>query len=118
VDQKGFLAGQIGQYKNERGLIATGKVYHIQAPAPNATDVIQSYNPMTDSAIAVVTRAQSDGPEYVFRPQGLDPDKRYVVWFEMDPSVYTLPGAQLMSAGVRVDLPTPYSSDVIHIEPQ
>lgn len=118
VDQKGFLAGQIGQYKSERGLIATGKVYHIQAPAPNATDVIQSYNPMTDSAIAVVTRAQSDGPEYVFRPQGLDPDKRYVVWFEMDPSVYTLPGAQLMSAGVRVDLPAPYSSDVIHIEPQ
>ncbi len=117
-EQKGFLAQQVDRYKSERGLISSGKVYHIQAPAANATDVIQSYNPDTDSAIAVVTRAQSDGPEFIFHPKGLDPDQRYTVWFEIDPSVYSLPGAQLMDTGVRVDLPTPYSSDVVHIDHQ
>jgi alpha-galactosidase len=117
-DERGFLGRQVERYKDERSLISNGKVYHIQAPAPNATDAIQSYDPVSDSAIAVVTRAQSDGPQYIFRPKGLDPDQRYTVWFEIDPSVYSLPGSQLMDSGVRVDLPTPFSSDVIHIDHQ
>ena len=117
-DQTGFLGVQIANYKNQRGPIASGKVYHIQAPATNATDVIESYNPDTDSALAVITRAQSDGPEYIFHAQGLIPDQRYTVWFEINPSVYSLPGAQLMQSGVRVPLPTPYSSDVVHIDHQ
>jgi len=117
-DQKGFLAQQVANYKSQRATISSGKVYHIQAPASGATDVIQSYNPDTDSALAVITRAQSDGPEYIFHPKGLDPDQRYTVWFEIDPSVYFLPGAQLMETGIRVDLPTPYSSDIVHIDHQ
>jgi hypothetical protein len=40
------------------------------------------------------------------------------VWSEIDPAVYSQSGAQLMANGVRVPLPTPYSSDVVHIDPQ
>jgi len=117
-DQQGFLNLEIANYKSQRVQIASGKVYHIQAPASGATDAIQSYNPETDSAIAVIARAESDGPEYIFHPKGLDPGQQYTVWFEIDPSVYSLPGAQLMQTGVRVQLPTPYSSDIAHIDHQ
>jgi hypothetical protein len=118
VDQKGFLADQIARYKAQRGRISGGKVFHLAAPAANATDAIQSYDPVTDSALAVITRAQSDGPEYQFHPKGLNPNARYTVYFEIDPSVYSMGGAQLMTNGVQLKLPTPYSSDVVHIEVQ
>jgi hypothetical protein len=118
LDQLGFLSEQIQNYKNQRGDISSGKVYHLLTPAANATDAIQSYNAATDTAIAVITRAASSGPSYLFRPQGLNPNQRYTVWSEIDPSVYSQSGAQLMANGVRIPLPTPYSSDVVHIEPQ
>ena len=34
------------------------------------------------------------------------------------PAVYSQTGAQLMTNGFRVMLPKPYSSEVVHIEPQ
>jgi hypothetical protein len=113
-----FLGQQIGVYKSQRADVAAGKVYHILPPADNGTDAIQSYNPATDNAIAVVTRADSDGPGYVFYPLGLVPAQRYAVWFANDPSIYLQTGSQLMQGGVRVQLPTPYSSDVVHIQHQ
>jgi hypothetical protein len=117
-DQLGFLADQIQNYKNQRSDISAGKVYHLVAPGANSTDAIQSYNQATDTAIGVITRAASSGPSYLFKPQGLKPNQRYTVWFEISPAVYSQSGSQLMSNGVRVPLPTPYSSDVIHIEPE
>jgi hypothetical protein len=118
VDELGFLKQQIARYKDQRGEIARGKVFHHVAPAANRTDAIQSYDPETGNSIAVVARAESAGQQYTFRPRGLDPEARYTVYFEIDPAVYSLPGAQLMQNGVRVRLPTPYSSDVVHIEKQ
>ncbi len=118
ADQAAFLKLQIQNYKNQRTDISAGKVFHILSPAANATDVIQSYNATTDTAIAVVTRAASSGPTYLFRPKGLQLQQRYTVWFEIDPSVYSQTGAQLMSTGFRVMLPQPYSSEVVHIEAQ
>ena len=118
ADQVAFLKDQVQKYKNQRMDISAGKVFHILAPGANATDAIQSYNETTDTAIAVVTRAASSGPTYLFKPKGLQAQQRYTVWFEIDPSVYSQTGAQLMSNGFRVMLPTPYSSEVVHIEPQ
>ena len=117
-DQAAFLKLQIQNYKDQRTDISAGKVFHILSPGANATDVIQSYNETTDTAIAVVTRAASSGPSYLFRPKGLQARHRYTVWFEIDPSVYSQTGAQLMSTGFRVMLPQPYSSEVVHIEAQ
>ena len=118
TDQVAFLQGQIQHYKDQRTDISAGKVFHILAPAANATDVIQSYNETTDTAIAVVTRAAAGGATYLFRPKGLQAQQRYSVWFEIDSAVYSQTGAQLMSHGFRVMLPKPYSSEVVHIEPQ
>lgn len=118
VDELGFLKQQIANYKDQRPEISRGKVYHHVAPGTNRTDAIQSYDAVTGNSIAVITRAESASPRYTFRPKGLDPDRRYTVYFEVDPSVYSVPGAQLMQNGIRVMLPTPYSSDVVHIEKQ
>jgi hypothetical protein len=118
VDDLGFLGQQIAQYKLQREEISRGKVFHHSAPGASLTDAIQSFDPATGNSLAVVTRAESAGPQYLFKPKGLDPNQRYTVYFEVDPSVYSQPGAQLMSNGVRVRLPVPYSSDVVHIERQ
>jgi alpha-galactosidase len=118
VDQFGFLKQQIGQYKAQREEISRGKVFHHAAPATNRTDAIQSVDAETGNSIAVVTREESAGPQYLYKPKGLNPDVRYTVYFEVDPSVYSLLGSQLMQNGVRVPLPTPYSSDVVHLEKQ
>jgi alpha-galactosidase len=117
-DQLAFLKNQIQYYKYQRTDISAGKVFHILSPGTNATDVIQSFNSQTGTAIAVITRAAAGGPSYLFRPKGLDPNQRYTVWFEIDPSVYSQTGGQLMSNGFRVKLPQPYSSEVVHIEAQ
>jgi alpha-galactosidase len=118
LDQLGFLTQQIALYKDQRPEITRGKVFHHAAPSAGATDAIQSYDAETDSALAVITRAESAGPQYIFKPKGLDPEQRYAVFFDIDPAVYSMPGAQLMLNGVRVLLPTPYSSDVVHIQRQ
>ena len=116
--QVAFLAGQIQNYKSVRAGIAGGKVYHIQAPVESGIDAIQSYDSSQDVAIAVVTRARSAGSSYTFKPQGLNPAQQYTVWFEIDPAVYSMPGSQLMANGVKVALPTQYTSDVVHIARQ
>jgi hypothetical protein len=117
-DQTGFLAGQIQQYKTQRTGIAGGKVYHILPPSAAGTDIIESYNPLADSAVAVVTRPGSGNATLVFRPRGLNPDQRYVVRFERDTNTYIEPGAQLMSNGVQVQLPAPFSSEIVYIDGQ
>jgi alpha-galactosidase len=117
-DQLGFLTNQIGNYKNQRLDISSGKVFHLTAPGANVTDAIQSYNETTDTAIGIITRAASSASTYLFKAKGLNPTQRYTVWFEIQPAVYSQTGAQLMNNGVRVSLATPFSSDVIHIEPQ
>jgi hypothetical protein len=115
-DQVAFLAQQIERYKQQRGDIGEGKVYHHTAPSLNATDAIQSHNPATGASIAVVTRAASGSSPYIFKPKGLDPEARYYVHFEHDDNAYMMIGDQLMNTGVRVELPAEYSSDVVHID--
>jgi alpha-galactosidase len=118
VDQIGYLGLEIDNYKAHRANISAGKVFHILPPTPSGIDVIQSYNADLDTSVAVVTRAAGGAPEYIFHPQGLDPGSRYTVTFEVSPTVYSLPGSQLMSAGVRVAVPTPYSSEIVRIDHQ
>jgi alpha-galactosidase len=115
-DQLSFLQAQIRNYKNGRASINGGKIYHILAPAQTGTDAIESYNATLDTATAVITRTQSAGPTYTFKPEGLIPWQQYTVSFEVSSAAYSMTGAQLMAMGVRVTLPTQYSSEVVHIE--
>ena len=116
--QLDFLTNEIKSYKSERSDISAGKVYHLLAPSTNGSDAIQSYNPDTDSAIAVVTRAAASGPSYLLKPKGLNPDQRYLVWFEIGTAIYLQTGAQLMTNGLRVPVPTTFSSEIVHFDHQ
>ena len=118
ADQAGYLGLEIARYKIQRGSIAGSKVYHILSPSASGTDAIQSYNASQDSGVAIVTRAAGGAPEYVLHPMGLNPNSRYTVTFEVSSTVYSLPGSQLLSGGVRVEVPTPYSSEIVHFNHQ
>ena len=118
LDQSGYLAQEIANYKVLRASFSGSQVYHLEPPALGATDAIMAYNASLDSAIGIVTRAAADAPPYTFRPVGLNPASLYTIWFEVNPSVYSLPGAQLMANGVMVPLLAPYSSDIVHIDHQ
>src|SRR5262249_4670591 len=113
-----FLTGQIRNYKDQRSDIASGKVFHLTAPQEGATDAIQSYNPESDTALAVITRPSSPGTSSMFKPRGLTPSQLYFVWFEAGTATFLQTGAQLMANGVRIALPSPFSSEVVHIEPR
>jgi alpha-galactosidase len=113
--QLSFLKTEIQDYKNGRAAINGGEVFHLAPPAHGATDAIESYNPTLDSATAVVTRANAAAATYLFKPLGLKPTQQYTVTFEVSPTSYSMSGAQLMSNGVTVPLPTAYSSDVVYI---
>lgn len=81
-------------------------------------DVIQAYNAAMDSALAVTTRESTESPQYTFRPMALNPTQLYTVWFDVNPAVYFVPGSDLMPTGLAVMLPTPQSSEVVHIDHQ
>ncbi len=118
ADQAGYLGLEIARYKSQRGKIAGSKVYHILSPASSSIDAIQSYNAALDSGVAVVTRAGGGPPSYILHPLGLNPGSRYTVTFEASRAAYSLPGSQLMTAGIRVDVPTPFSSEIVHFDHQ
>ena len=117
-DQVGFLSAKIAHYKLLRSGVTSGKVYHVLPPSSGGIDIIQSYNAPQDSGLAVVTRAADGVSEYVFHPQGLNPDQRYTVSFEVSSTVMSIPGSQLMNNGVRVQLPIPYTSEIVYIAAQ
>jgi alpha-galactosidase len=117
-DRTGFLAAEIEEYKAQRAGIAGGKVYPLLPPSAAGTDAIESYNPLTDSAVVVVTRPATGDATLVIHPRGLNPEQNYLVQFENDPNMYQQPGAQLMNNGLQVHLPAPFSSEIVHIEGQ
>ncbi len=112
------LNKEIANYKTTRSAINGSEVFHIQPPSSSGTDAIMSYNPTLDSGFAVITRAGDGSAEFTFRPLGLNPNQRYRVWFEIGTTVFSMPGTQLMTDGVSISLPTPYSSEIVHIDHQ
>jgi alpha-galactosidase len=117
--ERQYLSTEIGRYKAKRRSICSGKVFHItSAPAVDRIDVLQSYNPDRDEALAVVSRPKATANSYLLKPKGLSSSQRYRVWFENDSRSVSQTGAQLMRDGISVPLPTTYSSEVVHIEKQ
>ncbi len=114
----GLAASEIGLYKQIRGLIRDGKVFHLTSrPAENRVDALQSYNEAADCAILVALRAEVNGTSRVFRLRGLKRDQSYRVRFQDSRRVVTATGTQLMNQGIRVELPTMWSSEVVFVEP-
>ncbi|MBM3747647.1 MAG: hypothetical protein FJW34_17820 [Acidobacteria bacterium] len=109
---------EVKLYKQLRRRIREGRVYHLSArPADNRVDSLQSYHEATDTAIIFVTRPQATGNYRMVRPRGLQRERNYSVRFQESGRTYTLTGEQLMTDGVRVDLPAMWTTEIVYIEP-
>lgn len=113
-----LAAREIRTFKTMRRTINGGKVGHLTArPDDQRTDAIQSFNPGTGAAVAVVTRDFANDDFFQLRFKDLDPAVTYRVRFETDRRTLTLTGAQLASTGVRVELPVIRSAEIVWAEP-
>lgn len=120
MDEASFelAAAEIRRFKTMRRTINGGKVGHLTArPEDGRTDAIQSTNPATGIAVALVTRDFTEADFFQLRFKDLDAAATYRVRFETDTRVLTLTGAQLMETGVRVELPVIRSAEIVWAEP-
>lgn len=117
-DELAFLASEIQTFKQIRQSIAVSKVLHITArPAAGRTDAIQSYNPVKDEAIAVVTRDATATDRFTLRFRDLRANQTYRVTFADDRRILILSGQQLMNTGISVNLPERESGEIVFVRP-
>ena len=113
-----LAAQEIATFKNIRGRINSGMVYHVTgAPATGRTDALQSYTAINDTAIAIVTREDAEADYADIRVLGLQPGRTYRVHFQDDPRTLSMTGTQLADFGVRVNLPARQSAEIVYVEP-
>jgi alpha-galactosidase len=113
-----FATSEIAVYKEIRDHIRTGTVYHpTSEPADGRTDAIESYRASDDSAIAIVTRDNTENAHPNIRIQGLSPGQSYRVTFQDDTRVVAMTGQQLADTGVRVNLPDAQSAEIVYVNP-
>jgi alpha-galactosidase len=117
AEDESFAASEIRLFKGMRSSIRDGQVFHINAPARDTVDAIQSHNANTGVSVAVVTRdgATSDYYNLLFR--GLTPETTYMVTFQEDRRILTYTGLQLMRSGVVIYLPDPHYSEIVFALP-
>ncbi|MBM3745303.1 MAG: alpha-galactosidase [Acidobacteria bacterium] len=117
-DDLALAASEVQLYQSLRSRIRNGKVFHLSAwPDEDRIEAIQSYDAASDTAVAFVTRHDSDDNSYTLRLRGLRARGNYLVRFEGFPSTLTMTGAQLLSEGVLIPLPLPRTTEIIHAEP-
>ncbi|MEO8126036.1 MAG: glycoside hydrolase family 36 protein [Bryobacteraceae bacterium] len=112
-----LAASEIATYKTVRANVRDAKVFHLDAPAKEGIDAIQSYNAATRTALAVVTRNGGAESSYALLFRGLEPESSYRVTFQNNSRVLVLSGLQLMRSGVAVFLPEIQSSDIVFATP-
>jgi alpha-galactosidase len=114
-----FLAAEIALYKELRGRIRDGKVFHLLGPpAERQFDAIESYDPATDSALVFVFRAGAPNAAQTVPVRGIHPDRSYTVRFRNTGRALVSTGAELLAGGLQVSLPDLYSADIVHIDPR
>jgi hypothetical protein len=86
-------------------------------PATNRIDAIQSYHEETGTAIAFIFRPQAAAAFYRARLKGLNRENEYRVRFQEDRRLLTMTGAQIMDAGIRVNLPGMWFAEIVFVEP-
>jgi len=112
-----LAASEIATYKTVRTNVRDAKVFHLDAPAKEGIDAIQSYNAATRTALAVVTRNGGTESSYNLLFRGLEPEATYRVTFQNNARVLVYSGLQLMRSGVSVLLPEIQSSDIVFASP-
>ena len=115
-----LAASEIVLFKQIRGHIRDGKVFHVTArPTETGIDAIESYQPETDTAIVFVFCGDSETLQRNVTIRGLNPEKTYRVRYhdEGAPRPRTYTGAQL-TRGITVRMPGKWSTHLIFVEPQ
>ncbi len=101
-----------------RPLLADVKVHHI-LPRPDGVhwDGLFYWSAPAQRGTLYVWRPDSPEPKQTIRLKGLEADRHYWVWSEeasVAPGLWR--GQQLMDAGIEVELPQAYSSDVLFLQ--
>jgi len=113
-----FAASEIRVFKTIRAGARSGKVFHLTPqPVEGEIDALQNYNAASDTAVAVVERADANQSTYLLKPQGLNPDTIYLVRFQDDLRSFIVAGDQLMQRGVQVPLPDSLDAEIVYIAP-
>jgi alpha-galactosidase len=112
-----FAESEIRLYKELRGRIRDGKVFHLMGPpAEGGIDAIESYDYASDSAVVFVFRAGAAQSSERVAVRGLHSGRTYRVRFQNSGSAILASGAEL-GEGVLVDLPELYSAEILSVEP-
>jgi alpha-galactosidase len=117
--ERDLAAREIAVYKNMRGVIRQGRVFHLLgAPADGVPDAIEAYDASTGQAVVVVTRGYGGVNRAIVRPRGLDPNATYSVRFENEPRREIRTGRQLAESGVLVNFDSPWASEIVYLTAQ
>ncbi len=109
---------QFALYKARlRPLIRSADLYHVSdRPDGVRWDGIQYYDPSSRTGALLAFRGTGDEAQHAFVLRGLTPGAKYAIEFEdgsSQPEMMT--GTQLMSAGVKLNLPERESSEIVYI---
>ena len=113
-----FMKKEVQLYKQLRGHIREGKVYHL-TPAPDGTfnDYLQSHHIESDKSVILVFRQETAFDHEVIRPRGLSETRMYRVRFQDSGRSYTATGRQIAEEGIVVELADQFTAEVVYIDP-
>lgn len=111
-----FVKREAAIYKSLRGLIRDGKVFHLtERPDGFRIEAMESFHPEQNRGVVFVYRPDSPSNQTTIYPRGLRPDGRYQVTFQEGREFLNKTGAELMSQGIRVSLPTKNFAEIVYI---
>lgn len=117
--QKLLIKQAVETYKQDiRPLVRTANLYHVlPRPDDKVWDGIEYFDPISKKGAVIVFRPDNPMSRQVIKLKGLEPQARYWIWCEdgsLEPQQAS--GAQLMSSGLTVTLPQPFSSDIVFLQ--
>jgi alpha-galactosidase len=101
-----------------RPFIRDAQLYHI-SPRPDGVhwDAMEYFDPARGEGVVYAFRGSAENePNHIFRLQGLKPDRTYQLHFHDHSSPdSSVEGRELVEHGLRVQLPSPNSSELIFL---
>lgn len=119
AEQRLAAREELKLYKEKlRPLLRDSELYHIsERPDGVNWDGIEYYDPARACGVVYAFRGSTEkDPRHSFTLRGLSPENKYRVHFTDRASDVTISGAQLLSSGIEVELPSPQSSELVFFE--
>ena len=117
--QKQQIKQAVETYKTKiRPLVRTANLYHIlPRPDDKLWDGVEYFDPLKKTGAISIFRPGSSESRQVVRLKGLNPKAKYWLWCE-DGSIAArqASGEDLLRTGLAINLPQPFSSDIIFLQ--